>query len=819
MASAILDFLDFKKIDTLLEGFNKSTGFVTAILDLDGNVLSKSGWRQICTHFHRVNPETSKKCTISDTVLAGKLAEGENYHFYKCLNGLVDVAVPIVIKGQHIANLFSGQFFFEQPESSFFKEQARIYGFEEETYFKALGEVPVVSREKVQAAMDFLLNMTHVISEMTIQKLEQLELNEALRKSEDRFRSIFEKSLAIKLLIDPLNHRIIDANLAAEHFYGWTRSQLSQMTIDQINTLPADELKKEMEHAFRRERNNFIFQHRLANSSVRDVEIYSTKVKIEGKDYLYSIIHDITDQVKAQNEVLKNEQILRLFVEHSPASIAMFDLDMKYILVSNRYLTDYGLSGMNIIGHSHYEIFPELPQEWKNTHKRCLEGAIEKSEADPFQRLNGKLDWVKWEIHPWYEKNNKIGGIILFSEVVTQSKQAEQDLIIAKERAEESDRLKSAFLANISHEIRTPMNGILGFSELLKMPDIAGSQQQEYISIIDKSGKRMLNIINEIVDISKIESGQMKTSLSEVNIYELIEYIFSFFKPEAESKNIDLSFENGLSEIDSFILSDREKIYAILTNLVKNALKYTDSGSIQFGYKLKSIVPSPGHEVLRSELEFFIKDTGIGIPKNRQQAIFDRFVQADIADKRAFQGAGLGLSISKAYIEMLGGQLWVESVEGNGSTFYFTLPYNTFPIEKKGIAPAAPSVVSNIPIKKLKILIVEDDEISEMLLSKILHNQHHVILKVSTGYEAVEICRKNPEIDIVLMDIQLPGIDGYESTRQIRLFNTNVIIIAQTAYGLTGDKEKAIEAGCNDYISKPINNDLLIRLLQKNINK
>ena len=184
MKPKILDLIDFEKIDTLLEGFNKSTGFVTAILDLEGNVLSKSGWRQICTEFHRVNPETSKKCTISDTVLAGKLAAGEKYHFYQCLNGLVDVAVPIIIKGEHIANLFSGQFFFEEPDSNFFDKQAEKYGFDKSIYLKALGDVPVVSEEKVKTAMGFLLNMTQLISEMTFQKMELENQNEARQKIE-----------------------------------------------------------------------------------------------------------------------------------------------------------------------------------------------------------------------------------------------------------------------------------------------------------------------------------------------------------------------------------------------------------------------------------------------------------------------------------------------------------------------------------------------------------------------------------------------------------------------------------------------------------
>ncbi len=246
-----------------------------------------------------------------------------------------------------------------------------------------------------------------------------------------------------------------------------------------------------------------------------------------------------------------------------------------------------------------------------------------------------------------------------------------KELVNAKEHAEESDRLKSAFLANMSHEIRTPMNGILGFSELLKEPDLTGEQQQEYILMIEKSGARMLNIINDIIDISKIEAGLMKLDIRESNINEQIEYIYTFFKPEVEAKGMKLAFKNNLPAKEAFIKTDREKLYAILTNLVKNAIKYTNKGSIEFGYFKKVEM-----------IEFYFKDTGIGIPKDRQEAIFERFIQADIADKQARQGAGLGLSITKAYIEMLGGKIWVESQDGIGSTFYFTLPYNAEPMKE-----------------------------------------------------------------------------------------------------------------------------------------
>jgi len=404
---------------------------------------------------------------------------------------------------------------------------------------------------------------------------------------------------------------------------------------------------------------------------------------------------------------------------------------------------------------------------------------------------------------------------------ITNQKKTEQDLLIAKLHAEESDRLKSAFLANMSHEIRTPMNGILGFSEILKEPDLTSEQQQEYLGIIEKSGARMLNIINDIVDISKIESGQMNVSVSKINVREQMKFIYDFFKPEVENKGIGFSNKCELTEDRYIIETDREKLYAILTNLIKNAIKYTKEGTIEFGVSSSSttgLVSEPGStEQGRSVelLQFYIKDTGIGIPMSRQEAIFERFIQADISKKQAFQGAGLGLAISKAYIEMLGGKIWVESEEGIGSTFYFTLPIDSGTKEKEIPKKEISNPIDVDQFKKLKILIAEDDESSSQLISLSIQKIASEIILVKTGTEAVEACRKNPDIELILMDIQMPEMDGYEATRQIREFNKKVIIIAQTAFALSGDKEKAIEAGCNDYISKPIKKVGLLMLLQK----
>jgi CheY-like chemotaxis protein/nitrogen-specific signal transduction histidine kinase len=391
---------------------------------------------------------------------------------------------------------------------------------------------------------------------------------------------------------------------------------------------------------------------------------------------------------------------------------------------------------------------------------------------------------------------------------ITQRKQAELELINAKERAEESERLKSSFLANMSHEIRTPMNGILGFTELLREPNLTSDEQQDYIQTIQISGARMLNTINNIVDVSKIESGLTKVDINETNLNEKIEFTYKFFKPEVEIKGLNFLFKNGLLSKEAIIKTDNEKVYAILTNLVKNAIKFTYDGSIEFGYEKKG-----------EFLEFFVKDTGVGIPPKQHHMIFERFRQGSESQNRGYEGSGLGLSIAKSYVEMLGGEIWVESEEGKGSTFYFTIPYNAVSEDNNTIEIDVSGKDKEVQLKNMKILIVEDDEISHSLLTRMLQKISKEVLHAITGVEAVEACRSNPDLDLVLMDIRMPKMDGNEATRQIRKFNKKVIIIAQTAYAFSGDRETAIDAGCNDYMTKPINQMLLKELIMKYINK
>jgi PAS domain S-box-containing protein len=514
-------------------------------------------------------------------------------------------------------------------------------------------------------------------------------------------------------------------------------------------------------------------------------------------------IQDITQRKRAQEDL----QIKDWTIESSTNAIVTSDLKGNLNYVNLAFLKLWGYNSSSEVLGKHFMEFWQMNKKAAEVMQAVYTNGEWQGELVA-QGKNGVL--FDAQVVSSLVLNDEDQPICIQSSFldITEKRKILKDLFLAKKEAEESDKLKSAFLANMSHEIRTPMNGILGFSELLKEPDLTGEQQQEFIRIIEESGVRMLDIINAIIDISKIESGLMKTDIKELNIYKHIEYLYTFFKPEVEEKRIQLLFKNTLAADEAIIRTDSEKFSSILIKLVKNAIKYSEEGSVEFGYDKKG-----------EYLEFFVKDTGIGIPKDRQSAIFERFIQADISDKRAYQGAGLGLSISKAYVEMLGGKIWVESEEGIGSTFYFTLPYNVELEEKNVVGNILSSDKADnhicSEVSGLKILIAEDDEISEKLIHINVENFSKEILKVRNGSEAVETCRNNPDIDLILMDIQMPEMDGYEATRQIRQINKDVVIIAQTAFGLTGDREKAIEAGCNDYIAKPINSNLLKEMIQR----
>ncbi|MCF8231188.1 MAG: PAS domain S-box protein [Bacteroidales bacterium] len=508
---------------------------------------------------------------------------------------------------------------------------------------------------------------------------------------------------------------------------------------------------------------------------------------------------------RKENEVQESEKKYRTIFNESPVGIFYFDkqgiireCNSKFedIIGSSRNL----LIGLNMPVQLKDEKLIDAVRQTLTEGSSYYEDWYKSVTAD-------KVTYFKILFKGILNEKNEITMGLGLVEDITERKRAEEDLVQAKEKAEEGNRLKTAFLANMNHEIRTPMNGILGFTDLLKDPELTSEQQWHHIQMIEKSGHRMLNTVNDLIDISKIEAGQVQVTYHSTHVNKHLDELFRFFEPEAKAKGIAFTLQKGLADSEAIISTDKHKLDSILTNLIKNAIKYTSSGRIDIGYKRRKNI-----------LDFYVEDTGIGIPEDRQEAVFDRFVQADLSDKKAFQGSGLGLSITKAYVEMLGGAISMESQEDQGSRFSFTLPYKT-PDERDKGSLQEEHILN--PQKgngrKMEILIVDDDDASALYLAELFKNESHKLLYANTGLEALKTVQNNPDLDLVFMDIKIPEMNGYEVTRKIREFNEEVVIIAQTAYAMKGDREKSIQAGCDDYLPKPIKRIEVQRVINKHL--
>ncbi|MDB4334803.1 PAS domain S-box protein [bacterium] len=523
---------------------------------------------------------------------------------------------------------------------------------------------------------------------------------------------------------------------------------------------------------------------------------------------LLGTFEDVTERMKTLEALRESEEKFKETSNLLPQLVFEVDLEGKFTYVNKQAYKTFGYTEEELLEsiYIHQCFALENRDSVANAIRKKITGTGKVSN----EYLGLKKDGSTFPIVIYSNtiiKNKKTVGLRGIIIDITSQKHSEDELVKAKDKAEESDRLKSAFLANMSHEIRTPMNGILGFAELLKSPDTNTEQRSKFIDIIEKSGYRMLNIINNLINISKIEAGLMEIVSSSMNINEQLEYHFTFFNSEAKLKNINLVMDCPLPNEQVEIKTDTEKFNSIVTNLIKNAIKFTKKGSINFGYTLKG-----------EFYEFYIRDTGIGISDKELNTVFDRFIQADSSISSGYEGSGLGLSISKAFVEMLGGSIRMESEIKKGSVFHFTIPVKS-PFEKNSatIEETSEKLDINERYPKSTILIAEDDEISLIYLKSLIQDSNVTILTARTGIEAIEIFKNNKEIKLILMDIKMPEMDGYIAAKKIREINDTTPIVAQTALALTEEREK-YDHIFNDYITKPVQvNDLkevLIKYLE-----
>lgn len=526
---------------------------------------------------------------------------------------------------------------------------------------------------------------------------------------------------------------------------------------------------------------------------------------------LVGISRDITTQKEIMQKLNEERDFLQVLMDYIPFTIYFKDLNSRFTKINKAQANLLGLDNPeDAIGKCDADFFPELHANtaFEDEQRILATGVPLIEKVEMITDSKGNTRWVSATKIPVHDNYGNISGLVGISIDITEKRQAEDRLREAKEKAEESDRLKTAFLANMSHEIRTPMNGIIGFSNLLRNPDLTDAERNEFLNHITSCGNTLLTLIDDIIDISKIEAGQIKIRITESNINNILDELYDSFEASKQKDgklNVKLYKKTGLEDSKSIILTDPFRLRQIISNLIGNAMKFTMEGFIQFGYILDE----------NDNLVFYVKDTGIGIPKDKQQIIFERFGQ--VLDTNFFinqKGTGLGLAISNNLVKLLGGKMWVESKPGEGSTFYFTLPYNY--IEPSTFDEPKNSKSSNsINYSNITILIAEDEEINYLYFKQIFKNSGAQIIWAKNGIEAIDMVKNNPDISIVLMDCKMPQMDGYTATTEIKKLNPDLPIIAQTAFAMADEQEKSLQAGSDAYISKPIRVKELFEIMNK----
>lgn len=672
-----------------------------------------------------------------------------------------------------------------------------------------------ILNEELQSAEEELRAMNEDLQELN-KRLENknqhlLKLNDELRISEERFRTAFytsPDSINLNRLKDGL---YLEINDGFTRITGYTVEDIKGKTSFDINIWADPESRRAMvsELLSKGYCNNLETIFRMKDGKLLRGIISARIIELEGEKIILSIARNIEDQKKSEESLRESEERFRQLAENTNDVFWLWT-ENKVLYVNAALKKIWGIDPELMIdnpGLLEASVHPDDRDSFRVVYNP-KDADLQKPHEEQYRiiRPDGEIRWVWSRTYPIRDEQGRTVRYAGIASDITGQKKIEKELIAAREQAVESDRLKSAFLANISHEIRTPMNGIIGFSELLDNSDLGTDKRKMYVDIVKSSGLQLVRIIDDIIDISKIEANQLTLNYTGCSLEKIMGELLLMYQKQLQQKGIgkvSIHAHCGIVSQEALILVDETRLRQILINLINNSIKFTETGEVRFGCDL-----------VKNELRFFVADTGIGIPPEIHQQIFKRFRQGSETLSRKFGGTGLGLAISEGLVQLLGGNIWFESEPEKGSVFYFTIPYR----------PAQPQPVDNAknqePVpqgrwNQQQILVAEDDNTNFMFLQTVLEPTGAIIIHAWNGEEAVKICRENKDIAMVLMDIRMPILNGYEATRQIRTFRSDLPVIAQTAYAMPEDQIKATQAGCNSYISKPINRHQLIEILEK----
>jgi PAS domain S-box-containing protein len=661
--------------------------------------------------------------------------------------------------------------------------------------------------------------------EISVQDLNQLlhqqdlklqKTYELLRESEEKFRVAFKISpdaININRLSDGL---FIDINEGFTHLTGYTWKDVEGKTSKEIHIWYDPEDRKKLVSALQENGKVFNLEARfiLKNGTVKTALMSASVLSLNSEDYILSVTRDIDEIIKARARLSESELRFRQLAEN---------IDDIFWLTEGHTLLYINNALEFKFGYNTAKFYSNIEEVANIIHKDDIHIYNDLIKADyrsddPVSRqiriidINGTVHWLWVRLFPVPVSTGEIRRVVGIASDITFQKDIESELRSAKEKAQESDKLKSAFLANLSHEIRTPMNGIIGFSELLTREVPENQTFNSYIEVINKCNDQLLHIIDDLVDISKIEAGQLLLNERNCRIAKVIEDLYIMYLKECErmGKNSVLLYKDYNPQyFDTVITTDENRLRQILMNLLNNALKFTEEGHIRFGFNVGD---------RNGMIEFFVEDSGIGIPESQIETIFKPFRQIQQSGSRIYGGTGLGLSICRGLLKLMGGTIQVESKPGKGSRFNFSIPRKHIPGNMVKENDNSLNKDDIMQFEGKTVLVVEDDDMNYAFLHEVLSSTGMEIDRAINGAEAVEKAIKNKP-GIIIMDIRLPIMSGLEATKKIREEKITVPIIAQTAYAMSEDKAKCLAAGCDDYVSKPIHKELLLKKMDYHLHR
>lgn len=662
---------------------------------------------------------------------------------------------------------------------------------------------------------------------------EKVISEEKAKNETHKFEELFE-GLCEVVFVHDFEGKIIKINQNACNQSGYSREELLSMN---IRNIIAPELREESEKKLNKypEKEQSVFEsvHITREGIKIPVEVYINVVEFDGEKVVLGSTRDITIRKRFQEQLLEakkttehNEAELKTIFNKVPSTIIIYDENTRVERINEKGIRKFGVDKKDvknlslgevincnhlIMGQKSCGLNKNCPNcQLKNLMKETIETGkeISKKEIAVLVQQNGNEETKTMLLSTAILKSNGNNTYIAALDDITDRKKMEEELISAKEKAELSEKLKTAFLNNISHEIRTPLNGLLGFLDFFEgdIKAFSDEERSNFVQIMRKSGDRLINTVTDIVEASKLDSGIVDFNTHLFSLEKAIDGLYNETvqkfgdHPVEFSYNIDESLKNCQLE------TDESKLFRILRNLVGNAFKFTNAGSISLEVKQE-----------KGEIVFYVSDTGIGISEEDLRVIFDPFRQADIDLARAFDGNGLGLTIASKLVKCLGGELKVFSERGKGSSFYFSLP-NSINIDNSGSHNPVYTDTENAKVPDLNgktILIAEDDEVNYLFLEAVLSSKGCGLIHAKNGKEAVELFHSNTEIDLVIMDLKMPVLNGIEATIKIREKNNSIPVIAHSAYVLNNEREQSLAAGCNDYIPKPVKPTELLETIGK----